>query len=600
MRLTPDRIVSMLRGVSAPLASGLAYYVAARFSILLSAGDPTFVTLWPPSGVLLAAVLISSRHLVALHVMSAAVASFFINMQAGHPLPLSIAYTTVNVIEPLAASWLLGLRRYSKLSFLDPSILLDFCLAALLSSTLCATMASVITPGSSMTLWVSWILVDLLGMLIVTPLLLLVAKNVASLRSRITAEMLDRKIASFIGVALVSALSFSQTSYPTLFVPMLAVIAATFQTGALGAASSVLIIIVIASLANSIGTGPFMLVSEGGTKRIIFMQFYFLTLFTSSLPFAALLSARSSLLDKLKESLRLLEMAERSSHVGHWHLDLNTERLSWSNEVFRIHGLEASTPLTLDMAINAYHSDDRALVSHSINQALKRSREFSFTARLVRPSGEIRHVFSRGEVVGESQSDSVALFGIIQDITAQVGREAELKRALHRAEQIADRAKVLSETDQLTGIANRRRTVEVLEQNIRSSDITKEPVSIAIFDIDHFKTINDTYGHQAGDEVLKRVAREASSELRSTDLLGRIGGEEFVVILPRTDATTAMTIADRVRLAIEATDSNPSVTISAGVAQVVRGETYESLLRRADVALYDAKRDGRNLLRLAG
>ena len=120
-----------------------------------------------------------------------------------------------------------------------------------------------------------------------------------------------------------------------------------------------------------------------------------------------------------------------------------------------------------------------------------------------------------------------------------------------------------------------------------------------MFDIDHFKRINDTYGHQAGDEVLKRVAADAGGELRSADTIGRFGGEEFVIVLPDATAAVAMMVAERVRAAIEAGGTNPRVTISVGVAELATGEQCESLLNRADQALYVAKREGRNVLRLA-
>ena len=119
-----------------------------------------------------------------------------------------------------------------------------------------------------------------------------------------------------------------------------------------------------------------------------------------------------------------------------------------------------------------------------------------------------------------------------------------------------------------------------------------------MFDIDHFKRINDRYGHQVGDEVLKRIAINAEGELRSADTLGRFGGEEFVIVLPDATASIAMMVAERIRVAIEI-GGNPRVTISIGVAELAIGETCESFLKRADQALYVAKREGRNALRLA-
>lgn len=213
--------------------------------------------------------------------------------------------------------------------------------------------------------------------------------------------------------------------------------------------------------------------------------------------------------------------------------------------------------------------------------------------------GEIRHVLSRGEFDREGIDRPVGLFGIIQDITSQVAYEEDLRAAGVRAEQAAKQATIMAETDQLTGIANRRRVSLVLEQAIACSKETGRPLAVAIFDIDHFKQVNDRFGHHVGDKVIKRVAADAGRELRSDDTLGRFGGEEFVIVLPHASADIAMMVGERVRKAIESGGSDPSVTISIGVAELAPDENSETLLRRADEALYVAKNDGRNALRLA-
>ena len=206
---------------------------------------------------------------------------------------------------------------------------------------------------------------------------------------------------------------------------------------------------------------------------------------------------------------------------------------------------------------------------------------------------------SRGEIDDHCGDGTFGLFGIVHDITMQVSREAAIVEARTRAEEAARAAKIIAETDQLTGIANRRRVTSDLVQAVLTARRERQPLSIALFDIDHFKRINDTYGHQAGDEVLKRVAATAAGAIRAHDLVGRFGGEEFVVVLPDTTAETAMSVAERVRNAIETGGYTPAVTVSIGIAQLTVGESGENLLQRADQALYVAKREGRNTARLA-
>ena len=154
----------------------------------------------------------------------------------------------------------------------------------------------------------------------------------------------------------------------------------------------------------------------------------------------------------------------------------------------------------------------------------------------------------------------------------------------------------------LTGLPNRRHTLAFLEKAMVGARDHGAPLAVAIFDIDHFKRINDEFGHAVGDEVIRRVARRAKASLRDEDMVGRFGGEEFVCVLQRSSAQAAELVAERLRKAIEADDSGddlPPATVSIGLA-VYDGELdAEELLHRADQALYTAKREGRNRLRLA-
>ena len=155
----------------------------------------------------------------------------------------------------------------------------------------------------------------------------------------------------------------------------------------------------------------------------------------------------------------------------------------------------------------------------------------------------------------------------------------------------------------LTGLPNRRHTLAFLEKALAGARDNGAPLAVAIFDIDHFKRINDSYGHATGDQVIRRVAQRANAALREGDMLGRIGGEEFVCILQRSSAQAAEIVAERVRRAVEtgtvAEEGLPQATISVGLAIYDSEADVEELLHRADKALYVAKRDGRNRLRMA-
>lgn len=150
--------------------------------------------------------------------------------------------------------------------------------------------------------------------------------------------------------------------------------------------------------------------------------------------------------------------------------------------------------------------------------------------------------------------------------------------------------------DPLLRTWNRRAIMDLLSKELLRAKRSQEPLSIFLADLDFFKRINDTHGHLVGDEVLRRVAERMSNMLRTSDHLGRYGGEEFLAVLPNCSAESARTVAERVRLAVrgEPVAGDIETSISIGVAQWHPGQQVHNLLRHADVAMYRAKQSGRN------
>ena len=183
-------------------------------------------------------------------------------------------------------------------------------------------------------------------------------------------------------------------------------------------------------------------------------------------------------------------------------------------------------------------------------------------------------------------------------------RNAELQEMVQKVSRVAER-------DHLTKSFNRHYIMETLAREKGRADRSNNPVSVCIFDLDHFKAINDEFGHLIGDRILKGFAKRVRAELRTMDAVnptdyrrsfGRFGGEEFIVILPCTSLNGAQRCAERIRKAIadRAFDDVYRVTVSAGVAEYRRGETVPELLARADEALYRAKAEGRNRVLVSG
>lgn len=194
-----------------------------------------------------------------------------------------------------------------------------------------------------------------------------------------------------------------------------------------------------------------------------------------------------------------------------------------------------------------------------------------------------------------------AVVVLAQRLHTMRSRVHEQKRALSTA---LDRIQFMATRDDLTGVMNRRHVTELLERELQRQRRQRTRLSVALFDLDHFKLINDRYGHACGDEVLKAFAAEAQQTVRGCDALARWGGEEFLLLMPDTPLEEACMAAGRVRATLErkalSWRGQPvRVSLSAGVAESGVGETIEVLVERADQALYAAKAGGRNRVEMA-
>lgn len=170
------------------------------------------------------------------------------------------------------------------------------------------------------------------------------------------------------------------------------------------------------------------------------------------------------------------------------------------------------------------------------------------------------------------------------------------KSELSRERAIAEAMSQLALTDQLTGTSNRRKLYMDLQRGIGSVKRHGRPLSVILFDLDHFKLINDSHGHDRGDDILREVVRTISPLLRTTDHFGRWGGEEFILVAPETNLEQASDLAERLRLAIAEINLEQAseVTASFGIAEYDFDDSPEPLIKRADEALYNAKAAGRN------
>jgi two-component system, cell cycle response regulator len=169
-------------------------------------------------------------------------------------------------------------------------------------------------------------------------------------------------------------------------------------------------------------------------------------------------------------------------------------------------------------------------------------------------------------------------------------------RDISRRKRLENELEIMATTDKLTQTFNRTKFYKVVKNEFERAKRYGHPLSMVMFDIDHFKRINDTYGHSVGDYVLQTLTRIVSENLREIDYLIRWGGEEFIIIAPETELKRAEVLAERIRRAVESYrfDHAGSVTISLGVAQYTADDNEDAFVKKADDAMYLAKKKGRN------
>lgn len=327
--------------------------------------------------------------------------------------------------------------------------------------------------------------------------------------------------------------------------------------------------------------------------------------------------------------------------IGHWRADPACRQMIWSDTLHPPFGRDRKDlPHSLDAFLDWFCGEDRTTVHTLFRTLQEEGRPFTFEARLQHPDATARmtEITAAAEIGTEGQI--IGIFGVVRDITEEHQLKAELEdlwasseheraqlehqaaelvntieereetrqqllEEVQRRKELEEKLRHLASTDPLTNISNRRHFLDVAKREVARALRYNHSLSVVCWDIDHFKKINDTYGHAAGDDAIRAISNAGVDQCRQeNDLLGRMGGEEFAFLLPETNLKSAHILAERLRAAIEMTGipidgKKKYLTCSFGVAERLPEETdITETLKRADQALYRAKEAGRNRVEL--
>ncbi|WP_338029847.1 sensor domain-containing diguanylate cyclase [Gluconacetobacter takamatsuzukensis] len=551
--------------------------------------------IWPANAILVTSALCVRNFDWRLFPPLLLVLSTMVNLGDHRPWITSVGFASANLTEILLAVFLT--RRFSPTSgfFEHPGWAFRFAVmtsVAVLCSAAIAGEALYFSEGRD---WLggamAWMMAHLPGLLITVPVLL--ALNPYDTKGDADHEAPSPVVAGGL-MALVAGAAimvYGQSHYPFQFLLLPPLLLATYHLYAKGAALAVAIIAMIGSYFIFTDIGPVMPFHGPDSLRIYIFQLDLATIFFCALPLGAVLTQRDQKAALAERRLRdFRHLADRVGDVlfrvdafGRWsYLNPASEQLFGVPVEYRLgqHMLESIIP------------EDRVALSRALAELVSGSREdLRQVVSICRRDGTIRHV----EILAHRLDEDLGYGGLIRDVTDQMTQDEQNR-------QIAEANEHAANTDELTGLPNRRAFFQALHACL-AEDAAK--IAVAIFDLDHFKLVNDRYGHPIGDVVLRRVASTVLAAVRDGDMVARIGGEEFAVLIIDQNPEHAIGLARRLVRAVSADSiaipSGPilHVTISMGIASHQPGEDHATLIERADQALYAAKHGGRNRLMIA-
>jgi len=305
-------------------------------------------------------------------------------------------------------------------------------------------------------------------------------------------------------------------------------------------------------------------------------------------------SAARDVTDRINYEFELNKLAERltlatgSAGIGIWDWIIADNELIWDHQMYKLYGIEEDkTANVYDSWRRTIYPEDREYIQSLFVEAVKKLSVFSANFRVISPDGNIHYLEGHALVIRDKNGKAVRITGVTRDIS--------------KSKKMEERLLTLSTTDSLTTAFNRRYLLHVIDSEISRAARYNAVFSLIMLDIDHFKNVNDTYGHDAGDEVLIVIVQTMQTKIRKNDVLARWGGEEFIILLSGTGLDNAKIFAEKLLSEVRSLvfEKSGKITASFGVTEHRLNETADSVLKRVDELVYIAKSEGRDCVRYA-
>jgi len=578
------------------LALATLYFALAALTLRYTRFNGGVALIWIATAPLLAYLVTRPTRLWLIPALACGVAGVIATIMFGLGPKAALPFALINLGEAIGGALILRRllpRSYRFESLREIGIFLGVAgiLMPALAGFFAGLTANAVTGLPMLRNWFDYFTGHGLGAIAFTPLVLLASSGEvrnwtasANARERVEATFL------VLVMGLVTLGSFSQDVLPLLFLPILPMMIAVFRIGRLGAALTITLLTVIALICTIDGYGPINLIAGSSGMHAQFLQFYLACAVLIAWPAAAELKHRKIVHGQLQAASAVARLVvDRTGDVIiYFAVDGTMQYISPAIEIIAGYGPDE---LTGKMPHSLIHPADMDEAIRVHRLALQRPDDIfivEYRARSADGSYSWYEGHSRAAVDGMGQATGVV--SIIHGVSARKDAESALVRE--------------AQTDPLTGVFNRRGFDAALAERF-ADGAPATPFTVVMFDLDHFKAINDTYGHETGDLVIKAFAEHLQGTLRRNDVIARFGGEEFVAILDGTSAQAAHEVCERLRVGFAQFERRSidgrgfRVTVSGGIAVYREGIDMALLLAEADAALYRAKSEGRNRLALA-